>query len=520
MANTVAQYAVATFTSPVNGSSPIDANTVRGNDNTTRISFNSHDADPGIHLQSSTLASRPVAGTAGRKWITADTGSYRVWYDDGTNWQEVTYLSGAGGTITGNLLITGTLGVTGVITATAGVTGNLTGNATTATTLQTARTINGVSFNGSADITVTAAAGTLTGATLASNVLASSLTSVGTLANLTVTNTITGAVSGNAGTATTLATARNINGVSFNGSADITVTAAAGTLSGATLASGVTASSLTSVGTLTALAVSGVTTLSAGTAALPALTTTGDTNTGLWFPAADTIALSTNGTERIRLDNIGNIGLRTTPKGWNSTFPVIQLGDAGALWARSGGNDQDYVSLGANTYYDSTDSRYEYIGTGLATWYLQDSGEHIWYNAISGTADTPITFTQRMRLNTSGGLIVATATLGASAAQMFLGTTSATYASVGGANTGELILSADVTRFFDKPGSAEVARVTSGGNFGLGTSSFGTSAAKVISIGNGTAPSTSPANVGQLYVEAGALKYRGSSGTVTTVAVA
>ena len=139
MPNTVAQHAVATFTSPVNGTTPIDANTVRGNDNTTRTSYNNHDADPGIHLQSSTLASRPVAGTAGRKWITADTGSYRVWYDDGTTWQEVTYLSGGGGTISGNLLITGTLGVTGLITATGGVsgnvTGNLTGNASTATAL-------------------------------------------------------------------------------------------------------------------------------------------------------------------------------------------------------------------------------------------------------------------------------------------------------------------------------------------------------------------------------------------------
>lgn len=58
------------------------------------------------------------------------------------------------------------------------------GNAGTATTLQTARNINGVSFNGSADITVTAAAGTLTGTTLASNVVTSSLTALGTVTTL------------------------------------------------------------------------------------------------------------------------------------------------------------------------------------------------------------------------------------------------------------------------------------------------------------------------------------------------
>lgn len=71
---------------------------------------------------------------------------------------------------------------------------NTTGNAGTATTFQTARNINGVSFNGSADITVAAAAGTLTGATLASGVTASSLTSfgasiaLGTPASGTLTN--------------------------------------------------------------------------------------------------------------------------------------------------------------------------------------------------------------------------------------------------------------------------------------------------------------------------------------------
>ena len=57
----------------------------------------------------------------------------------------------------------------------------------------------------------------------------------------------------------------------------------------------------------TTLAVTGVSTFAAGTALLPALTTTGDTNTGLWFPAADTVAASTGGTERMRIDASGNL---------------------------------------------------------------------------------------------------------------------------------------------------------------------------------------------------------------------
>lgn len=96
------------------------------------------------------------------------------------------------------------------LTATNTITGSVSGNAATATALQTARNINGVSFSGTADITVTAAAGTLTGATLNATVINSSLTSVGTLANLTVTNPISGSITGNAGTVTTNA---NLTGV-------------------------------------------------------------------------------------------------------------------------------------------------------------------------------------------------------------------------------------------------------------------------------------------------------------------
>ena len=70
--------------------------------------------------------------------------------------------------------------------------------------------------------------------------------------------------------------------------------------------------------------------------------------------------------------------------------------------------------------------------------------------------------------------------------------------------------------------TASTDRMTldSSGNLGVGVSTFGTSAAKVLGLANATAPTTSPAGMGQLYVEAGALKYRGSSGTVTTIAAA
>lgn len=99
----------------------------------------------------------------------------------------------------------------------------LKGIASSANKLETARNINGVSFDGTSNITVTAAAGTLTGTALASSVISSSLTSVGTLTGLTVSTAINADLSGNASTATKLATSRTINGVSFDGSANVTI---------------------------------------------------------------------------------------------------------------------------------------------------------------------------------------------------------------------------------------------------------------------------------------------------------
>lgn len=65
---------------------------------------------------------------------------------------------------------------------------------------------------------------------------------------------------------------------------------------------------------------------------------------------------------------------------------------------------------------------------------------------------------------------------------------------------------------------AELMRLSASGNLLLGVTAAGTSAVGVIGMVNATAPTTSPAGMGQLYVEGGALKFRGSSGTVTTIA--
>ena len=62
----------------------------------------------------------------------------------------------------------------------------------------------------------------------------------------------------------------------------------------------------------------------AGTAALPSITFSGDTNTGIFRPTTDTIAFTEGGTEAMRITSDGNIGVNTTPTAI-SGFKILEV---------------------------------------------------------------------------------------------------------------------------------------------------------------------------------------------------
>ena len=140
-----------------------------------------------------------------------------------------------------------------------------------------------------------------------------------------------------------------------------------------------------------------------GSAATPAIRGT-DANTGIFFPAADTIGFSEGGAEAARFDSSGNFGLGVTPSAWS--WRALQVGSFGGFFAT---NSAAYASyLGNNAYYDG--SNWRYIASSGSVHYELAGGDraHKWYNAASGTAGNAITFTQAMTLDASGQLGVGT----------------------------------------------------------------------------------------------------------------
>lgn len=90
------------------------------------------------------------------------------------------------------------------------------------------------------------------------------------------------------------------------GSGTVTSVSGTGTVNGLTLSGTVTTTGdLTLSGTVDSMSAL------AGSASAPSIAASGDTNTGVYFPAADTVAATTGGTERLRITSGGFVGIGT-----------------------------------------------------------------------------------------------------------------------------------------------------------------------------------------------------------------
>ena len=125
---------------------------------------------------------------------------------------------------------------------------------------------------------------------------------------LSIGANLTGNVTGNATglSGTPNITVGTISATSLNASGVVTATSFSG--SGANL-TGIAAT--TDVRT-NSLVVSGVSTVAAGSTAAPSISPTGDSDTGIFFPSADTIAFGEGGSEALRIDSSGRVGIGTT----------------------------------------------------------------------------------------------------------------------------------------------------------------------------------------------------------------
>jgi hypothetical protein len=123
-------------------------------------------------------------------------------------------------------------------------------------------------------------------------------------------------------------------------------------------------------------------------------------------------AFYTAGSERMRIDSSGSVGIGVVPSSWAAnTLDALQLGASigvGNLTARVDGINA--VGLGLNWYYGGGATN-TYVASSFATNYSQEAGTHRWFHAASGTAGTALTFTESMRIDTGGRLLINTPSL-------------------------------------------------------------------------------------------------------------
>jgi hypothetical protein len=140
----------------------------------------------------------------------------------------------------------------------------------------------------------------------------------------------------------------------------------------------------------------------AGTAALPVITTTGDTNTGIFFPAADTIAFSEGGVESMRIDSAGNVGIGTS-----SPQQKLHIYNGASGGTRTAGVNtiimEGSIAVGLQFLSPNTTDQFIFFGDPQSS----QAGRIVYEHASNAMAFNT-NATERARIDSSGNLLVGT----------------------------------------------------------------------------------------------------------------
>ena len=180
---------------------------------------------------------------------------------------------------------------------------------------------------------------------------------------------------------------------------------------------------------------------------------------------ANDLELQTGGTGRLRIDSGGRLGLGVTPKSWHSNNKGVIQGNGGYSII---GRSDNFLGIYQNFYYNSSDAG-KYIANGEASAYFQNDGNHIFYTAVSGSADASCSLIEKLRITSSGQLQATSAadvrlTLGSSGTA---GTNDSVHVRADSANLSFMAASGGITKF--EVNGTETIRITSDGAVGIGT---------------------------------------------------
>lgn len=161
-------------------------------------------------------------------------------------------------------------------------------------------------------------------------------------------------------------------------------------------------------GTFTNLTVSGVASFADGTVSLPSITNIGDTNTGIFFPAADTIAFTEGGVESMRIDSAGLVGIGT-----NSPNSRVTIGANATDAVLSGTTNTTGLNLYARAFgisqIDSVTSSSNNTGMSLRTYNNGTYTEFI-ANDQGNTTRFQTAGSEKMRITSAGNVGIGTST--------------------------------------------------------------------------------------------------------------